>query len=248
MSKVRILIIEDELLVAEEMAGMLTSNGYQVCESVDNAMDARRALEMYQLDIILVDIKIRGEEDGISLAGYIHSNYSIPLIFVTSMMDDPTLQRALQVKPSAYLIKPYHSHELQIAIEVALSNFQHQQVADYVRPVQNSQSHYTLKQSVFIRENHRLERIEYDDILWMKAESSYVDIVTPDKHYLLSTDTLGSMLEKLNCRWLLRVHRSYAVNVNKVTALSGNQLEVAGQTVPIGKNYRAMVKQFFQVL
>lgn len=248
MSKVRILIIEDELLIAEEMSAKLGESGYLVQEIVDNGTDARRALEMYQLDIVLVDIKLRGEEDGISIANFINSEYDLPLIFVTSLTDPLTVKRAVEAKPYAYLVKPYNQQELLISIDMALFNFENRRQAEINPPKIETQSHYIVNQHVFVKDKHRFERVEYEDILWLKAESSYVSISTQQKNYLLTGDTLGSMLGKISEDWMLRVHRSYAVNVNKVNAIDGNALIISDHTIPIGKNYRGGIKQHFRIL
>lgn len=248
MSKVRILIVEDELLIGQNMANSLEKAGYSVLEIVDNTTDARRALEVYQLDVILVDIKLKGREDGISLANYINASYQLPIIFITSHVDNDTIDQALCAKPSAFLVKPYNERELQISIDMALYNYSTARIASKVQTDLPADSHYLLNQHVFIKDNHRFERLEYSDIMWMKAESSYVSISTKLKNYLLTSDTLGSMLEKIDCSWLLRVHRSYAVNINMVQAIEGNQLSIETENIPIGKNYRATIKQHFNIL
>ncbi|MEM7549600.1 MAG: response regulator [Bacteroidota bacterium] len=248
MSKLRILIVEDELLVAEEMTALLEDHGYIVQKTVDNARDARLALEMFQLDVLLIDIRLKGEEDGISIAEYVNRSYALPVIFVTSLIDQDTIDRALKAKPSAYLVKPYSKKELQIAIDMAFHNFEQHKIAVGQAGEEPSSSHYSFNQHVFIKDRHRLERVEYGDILWMKAESSYVSITTVDKQYLLTSDTLGSLLPKFDYPYLLRVHRSYAVNINKVKAIDGNQLCLNDINIPIGKNYRPTLKQHFNIL
>lgn len=248
MSKVRILIVEDELLVAQNMANTLVAGGYDVLEIVDNTKEARRALEIYQLDIILVDIKLRGEEDGIMLAAHINATYGIPIIYITSQVDEETTKRALLSKPSAFLVKPYNNRELQISIDLAFYNFSSHKIAQPNQLPAGNDSHYLLNQHAFVKDKNQLERLEYSDIQWMKAESSYVSITTKLKNYLLTSDTLGSMLEKIDCSWLLRVHRSYAVNINMVQAINGNQLSIESENIPIGKNYRTSIKQHFNIL
>lgn len=248
MSKVRILIIEDELLVAEEMSNMLSSHGYSVLEIVDNTNDARRALEMYQLDILLIDIKLKGEENGISLAKHVSTAYSLPVIFITSFIDPETVNKAIEAKPSAYLVKPYNHKELRIAISIALDNFQNNKISSSHESSESLDSHYLLNQHIFIKDKHRLERVDFEDILWMKAESSYVNVATEKKEYLLTSDTLGSFLERVNCEWMLRVHRSFAVNTHKIEAIDGNRLSLNSIYIPIGKNYKSAVKQHLNIL
>lgn len=247
MARVRILIVEDELLVAEEMAAVLKTNGYDVLDIVNTVIDAKRALEVYKIDILLVDIRLKGEEDGITLAAFVKEQYALPLIFTTSLFDKTTIDRAVLTTPSAYLVKPYNYHELQIAIEMALFNFEHQQAAQPNSTITLEDSHYLVNQHVFIKDKNRFERVEFSDIMWLKAESSYVNVHTNKKNYLLTSDTLGSFLDKIDLNNLLRIHRSYAVNIDKVIALEGNEIHLPSQTIPVGKNYRAAVKQHFNI-
>ncbi|GAB5528152.1 MAG: hypothetical protein Roseis2KO_60240 [Roseivirga sp.] len=249
MAKVRILIIEDELLVAEDLRGMLTGEGYDVLEIADNATDAKRALNVYQLDIVLIDIMLKGEEDGIDIAEYIRQNHRLPIIFTSSLIDAPTIERARSCQPAAYLVKPYNLSSLFIAIDMALFNFQsHQTAAPFLKQTGHEQSHYTLNDHIFIKDKHRFERIRLTDILFLKAESSYVSIITTNKNYLLTTETLKSFLDKLTTHLIQRVHRSYAVNIEQVEALEGNRLILGTHEIPVGKNYHAALPQMLKFL
>ena len=248
MSKVRILIVEDELLVAEEMANKLKSRDFSVLEICESATSARHSLEIYQIDLLLIDIKLKGEEDGISLAKWVNQNYSIPVIFITSLVDSETIEMAVKARPSAYLVKPYNYRELEIAINMALYNFENKYVAQRENAVEIDNSHFLSNQHIFIKDKHRLERVELSEILWLKAESSYVSIHTSKKDYLLTSDTLGSLMERIKAPHLLRIHRSFAANMNKIQALEGNLLCLKNAKIPIGKNYRSMVKQHLRIL
>lgn len=247
MEKVKVLIVEDELLVAEEMRLLLEDEGFLVHEVVDNATSARRALAMYKVDIILLDIKIKGEEDGVSLAGYVKDTYSIPMIFVTSLYDKQVTERALLTRPSAYLIKPYNREELAVAIRLALHNFEKNFLPSGLSD-SPEKSHYMLNEHIFIKDKNRFEKVDYNDILWAKAESSYVSIATNVKNYLLTSDTLGSLMVKIDRPSIIRVHRSFSVNLEKVDAIDGHQLCLGGKKIPIGKNYRTMLKMHFNIL
>ncbi len=249
MSRIKILIVEDELITAQEMSNKLTSKGFEVLEIVDNANDARRALEVYQLDIVLIDIKLKGEEDGIDLALNINQKVRIPIIFITSHTNLEITTRAKLANPSAFLVKPYNQLELQIATDMTFYNYQQQRTADMQQQHSfQDYSTYAINDHVFIKDKHVFEKLEFSDIMWLKAENSYVSIITKIKNYLLTSDTLGSMLEKIDCNWIMRVHRSYAVNINMVDAIDGNQLKVNEELIPIGKNYRNVIKECFRIL
>lgn len=116
----KILIVEDEQIIAFNLAGRLKRLGYQVPEYVSNGEDAvRKAVEL-QPDLILMDIMLDGEMDGIEAASRIHELTGIPHFFLTASSDDETVERAKHTQPLGYLIKPFDENVLRISIEMAL--------------------------------------------------------------------------------------------------------------------------------
>ena len=123
MSIVRILIIEDELIIAENMKKMLHDLGYEVTGIACDKNEAVQLLNKEIPDIALVDIKLRHGDDGIELANSIKEEYNIPVIFITSFSDKDTIERAKFVKPGGYIVKPFEKKDLYTSIEIALFNF-----------------------------------------------------------------------------------------------------------------------------
>lgn len=249
MAKVRILIVEDEMLIAQELRSQLEHQGYEVAALAKDGVEARRALEMYRLDLILLDIKLKGPEDGISVAHHINKTYQLPIIFISSLTDKSTIAQAKEARPSAYLVKPYNPAELFIAIDMALHRSEMGTFAkDIINKPSDKSSHYLLNEHIFIKDKYRFERVEFQEILWLKAEGSYVMVKTPDKIYLLTTDTLKSFLEKIQAPHLFRVHRSFAVNIHRIDALEGNRLFIGPEEIPIGKNYHSAIQGQLRLL
>jgi CRP-like cAMP-binding protein/CheY-like chemotaxis protein len=117
-----VLIAEDEALVALDISHELESAGYTVIEQVSNGRDAvKKAFEL-KPDIILMDISMPGEIDGIQAADEIRSKQGTPIVFVTAHSDEATLQRAKITHPSGYVMKPFEPNELRAHIEIALYN------------------------------------------------------------------------------------------------------------------------------
>ncbi len=119
-----VLIVEDENIVALDLSRTLTRLGYQV---VGTAPSAHRALQLMadrKPDVILMDIHIKGNRDGIELADYINQYHQIPIIFLTAYSEDSTLARARVTRPYGYLLKPFSERELHVAIQVALERHQ----------------------------------------------------------------------------------------------------------------------------
>ena len=116
----KILIVEDESIVALEIRDRLLKMGYSVPTAVNSSDRAIQKTNEIHPDLILMDIIIKGDKDGIETAGLINEKYDIPIIFLTAHSDVKTLQRAAEKTPYGYILKPFKEKELQIAIETTL--------------------------------------------------------------------------------------------------------------------------------
>ncbi|MCK4359104.1 MAG: PAS domain S-box protein [Candidatus Cloacimonetes bacterium] len=120
MRKIKILIVEDEAIVAKDTENMLDSLGYKIVEIVTNGIETLKKIEEIQPDLVLMDIVLTGNIDGIQIAEQIRDQYNIPVIYVTAYADNNTLQRAKITDPFGYIIKPFEERELASTIEMAL--------------------------------------------------------------------------------------------------------------------------------
>ena len=118
--RARILIVEDEAVVALDLESELTEMGYEVCGCIDNGRDAIAEAAARRPDLVLMDIVIKGDIDGIEAAGKIAHAGRIPVVFLTAYSDDATVARAALTAPYGYLTKPFQARELHAVIEVAL--------------------------------------------------------------------------------------------------------------------------------
>ncbi len=116
----RILIVEDEIIIAEGLQRKLKKMGYDVPVIVTSGEEAIKTIKENNPDIVLMDIVIHGEMDGIETAEQIHSFFDIPVVYLTAFADEKTLEKAKITEPFGYLIKPFKEREIQIAIEIAL--------------------------------------------------------------------------------------------------------------------------------
>jgi diguanylate cyclase (GGDEF)-like protein/PAS domain S-box-containing protein len=120
MKKARILVVEDESIVALDVKQRLEGMGYTVLDIVAYGDQAIQKAETLRPDLILMDIKLKGKMDGIQAAEIIHSCFNLPIIFLTAFADEPTLQRARVTESFGYILKPFEERELSINIEMAL--------------------------------------------------------------------------------------------------------------------------------
>jgi diguanylate cyclase (GGDEF)-like protein len=119
VAKARILVVEDEFLVAHDISNMLIELGYEVQAIVPSAEEALAAIRNRPPDLILLDIRLKGPIDGIQAANIIKEEWSIPFIYLTAHADDLTLSRAKTSDPLGYLLKPFEFRELKTDIELA---------------------------------------------------------------------------------------------------------------------------------
>lgn len=117
---IKILVVEDEKVVAWDIRRDLQRIGYEVVDTVDTAEAALKAVEDFKPDLIFMDIRLAGAEDGIAAAQSIGVYFDIPIIYLTAYADDITLRRATASNPYGYLIKPFRAEQLHTAIQVGL--------------------------------------------------------------------------------------------------------------------------------
>ncbi|HVL46985.1 MAG TPA: response regulator [Candidatus Thermoplasmatota archaeon] len=126
--KPRVLVVEDEGLIAQDLAHTLTRIGYEVTGIVDTGPDAIAAATENKPDVILMDIRLKGPMDGIEAAGEIHRGHDVPVVFLTAHSDAATLERAKLARPYGYVLKPFEEVDLKTTLEIA-RNIHHAEVA-----------------------------------------------------------------------------------------------------------------------
>lgn len=122
MSRIRVLIVEDEPLIAEHIATYLDNSDFEVSAISYDWQDAAAQLKNNTPDIVVLDINLEEEKDGIQLAKLINEKYHLPFLFLTAHSDNNTLQRAKEVNPGGYIVKPYNEKTIAASIQIALFN------------------------------------------------------------------------------------------------------------------------------
>ena len=123
MDKVKILVVEDELIIADNICDALEDLGYEALEPAINYTEAIARIEEEKPDIAILDIQLSGKKTGIDIARKIRESYNFPFIFLTSNSDALTVNQAKEVMPPAYLVKPFSKDEIYTSVEIALHNF-----------------------------------------------------------------------------------------------------------------------------
>ncbi len=236
MSEAKILIVEDEVIVAMDIAAKLEKAGYQVAGFVNNAKSCLEKLNETALDLILLDINIEGDTDGIELARAINGYHQVPFIFLTSYYDKKTIARARETSPKAYLIKPFNNEELIANVEMAL--------------FKSSNNHSTPDPSpekFFVRQDHQLISLDQDEIYYAEAYDNYTYIHTSNEKYLIS-HTLKSVEEKLSKNSFVRIHRSYLINFHKISSVGEGFVYLDNYQLTVGQSYKSALFDRFKIL
>lgn len=122
MSEFKILIVEDDVFIADDIKDTLEGLGYEVCSICYDSEKAMKELYRCVPDLVMLDITIRGQRDGIQLAEVINKHHHIPFIYLSSHSDQVTLQRAKQTRPRGFIVKPFTDRDLISSIEIAIYN------------------------------------------------------------------------------------------------------------------------------
>ena len=228
MNQIRVLVVEDSALIAEDIAFKLRKHHFDVVRICDRGEDALEYLKKNQPDLVLLDIKLAGALDGISTGYMIQSTWSLPIIYLSDLADAETLHRAKQTRPANYITKPFNEADLVRAIDLAFNNFSFQRGAAPSAPKADH---------IFVKHENSFVRVPLADILFLHADRSYCNIVTEERTYVQSV-SMNHVYEQIQSPDFIRVHRSHVVNVNKVTALDGNMVKVGKHTIEMSKSFR----------
>ncbi|HRV54429.1 MAG: response regulator transcription factor [Flavobacteriaceae bacterium] len=123
MLAIRVLIVEDDPIITEDIKDMLTSVNYQVVATAYDKEEAFEAIDQIKPDLVLLDINLDGNYEGFEVAEYINKTRKIPFLYLTSYSGKEVIDKAKQTLPMGYIVKPFNERELFSSIEIALHNF-----------------------------------------------------------------------------------------------------------------------------
>ncbi len=236
--KVKILIVEDELIIAEDIRAMLEDSGYHVCGVTGDPEEAKRLILATEPDIVLLDITLGIKQLGLELAQYILDQHHTPFIFCTSHGDKSTIQSAAALKPYGYLIKPFEQADLYSAIELALVNYSNNRTASADQRVDGEQQNVLIKNALFIKEGNLYVKVQIADILWLASDGNYTVVHLREGKKPLVRIPLKELHQQLPQNLFFRVHRSYVINLDEIEAVNNQHIVINTHEIPLGKNHR----------
>ncbi len=224
----RIVIGEDEILIAEHLADIVKSFKHEV---VGIGHSKAKIIELiYKLnpDLILLDIRMEHEYDGIEIGNYIKQNLAIPFIYITAHSDKDIIEKALPTKPSGYIIKPFKPMDVYTAIHIASDKFRNLKTENFL----------------LLKDGTKLVKVFFYNIIFMKSDNNYVEVHTNNKIFI-ERNSLENLNDKLQSEDFIRIHRSYIINKTHIKTITQNEIEMGDFKIPISRNYFPLLKQAF---
>ncbi|MCF8256816.1 MAG: LytTR family transcriptional regulator DNA-binding domain-containing protein [Flavobacteriales bacterium] len=217
----RILIVEDEPILADDIEGILIESGYEVVGLASNGRQAMDMVRDLMPNLVMMDISLEGDMDGIMLAEYINSTFGIPFIFLTSHADKLTIDRVKRTRPAGFIVKPFTERSIISNVEIALFK-EPESKPDY--------------EELFVRTGNALVKVKFEDILYLQALDNYTQVYTRDKRFTISY-TLKTVESKLPPERFIRIHRSYIIHLDAIEKILEDTVIINGHQIPVGRTY-----------
>ncbi len=241
MAQTNVLVVEDESIVSKDIQQSLKKLGYNVVGAASTGEQAVKLAIETTPDIILMDIMLKGEMTGIEAATQVRAETNIPVIFLTAYADESTLSKAKVTQPYGYIIKPFKEIDIHTSIEMAL--YKHKKEAEVLKErdllFNLVEGQGASKDQLFVKSNSRLVKLRTSDIYYIEALKDYVVINTLNTRYTIHS-TMKDIEAKLPETDFIRVHRSFIVRIDKITAIEQPNLilENDKKIIPIGGSYK----------
>ncbi len=217
----RIFIVEDETDLAENLALLLQNSGFAIAGIEEDGEVAFKKISSSNPDLILMDIMLKGMLDGIELTKRIREKSTIPIIFITAQTDQNYLERVSDLTFDSYILKPFTKEVLTTTINLTF--------------LKNNKKR-TDKNILNIRDRGFLVPIDEDNIIMLKADGLYTRIYTTTRQYVIR-DILKDVIGKLSEKKFIRIHKSYMINLDYVTAFNSKEVTISNFVVPIRRGY-----------
>jgi len=240
----RILIVEDNGSFALEMEMNVAEMGYEVIGIWSKGEEALRDIPGLKPDLVIMDINLEGEMDGLELAHRLEHT-AIPILFITVHDEPEYFENARKSNWAGYLVKPFDRISLQAALEVALR----QRNGD-AKQLENALGENILRSdSLLIKAQSVYHNVRFTDMDFIQSEGNYCTVFAKDRKYALKI-SLRQLLECLPRSLFVQIHKSYAVQLSRLDLIDTNTNEVCigSHRLPLGKGFRDALISRFRVL
>jgi|GEM_PF-4171200 len=239
MEKIKVLIVEDNILTAKDIAGCLENEGFEIIAMVDNGEDAIRMASEQLPDLAVLDIGLgEGKMDGIETAKRILQFVRLPVIFLTAYADEVTIDRAASTLPASYLVKPVNDAQLLASVHMAMSKHATATLGQQ-NGKQDSGADYFFNNKCLFVKTDKFVKLNTEKILYIEASGNYVTIITSGHKYAILS-SLGAFYEQIkkNNPDFIRIHRSHIINLQQLDSFDHLHAIIGNSEIPIGKSFR----------
>lgn len=231
----KIYVVEDMAISRAALIDMLEDNDHTVVGSSARADKAWLEIKNQDIDLVLLDVNLAGDHNGIWLAQKIRKSYNLPFVYLTAYGDPGTLEKLQDTAPNGYLMKPYNTPTLLTTIDIAIQSFKLQQ-SQPKKPA--------FPETIFIKEAGGQVKLSLDTIIFIKSDGNYIEIHTRKKVHLIRAK-IANFLASIGAPYFVQVHRRYAVNLKEVTAIRMNVVLIKNVEIPLSHTYK---KDFLELL
>lgn len=244
MNKINILIIEDTKAESDLLTEILIANDYNIVGIATNYTEALTLFYQHKVDLIIIDVFLSGQPEGITFAETITitPNTAKPFVFLTSSKDRQIFERAKLTKPFSFLLKPFNELEVLYAIEMAVEKF-YEQTNVYLNEEQDT---VIGQDYLFIKKKNALKKVAFEDIIYIEVEERYCNVITSNEKYLVAL-SLAKITNYLDTNIFAKTHRNYIVNTNKINeiTLSENLILLEGNhKITLSDKYKDFIHKF----
>jgi len=247
MEKYKILVVEDNIITAKHIGNTLKKFGYDVTNLVDSLKDVQHSIISTRPDLVVLDINLGKDIDGIQIAEILRNEFQIPFIFLTSYNDEKTINRIIKVQPLGYIVKPFNPTDLNAVVELALFKIRSESTLSNIRRNEVIQKDTELNDFIFVKNGRNIDRIPIDQIKFIEADGRYTYIHYDNKKKI-SNASLKILNDKLIGKHFIQTHRSYIVNLTRVETISLSHLHIGEHEIPVGKTYRNNLLDILNVI
>src|SRR5690554_4991540 len=183
---IKILLVEDEMVVAANISLFLSELGYDVTGILPRGEEALYHIEIEEPDIILMDIRLKGDLDGIATANLIHDQYRMPIIYLVASEDASLFQNINSLNPSDYISKPLEKEDLKRSLKLAVEEIEAREPCRSSKiQTKNPPANFILNDRIFIRHKENMIKIDINNVLYIEADRNYCQIFGNTKKHVL---------------------------------------------------------------
>lgn len=237
MKEERILIVEDDVNISENIEEILQLLGYVNIDIANSANQAVKVVKKYRPDMVFMDIKLKGDKDGIELGEIIQQMVDAPIVYVTSYSDPAIIERAKRTHPAGFIVKPFNSNDIHAMVEIVLYNQRTRPMMSETGGSAAELSPYLVTDALFIKADNSFERVDYTDIYYVEANGNMVTIFTKNRKFIIRK-SMKDMEEKLPSNLFLRVQKSFIVQLAQIENFNTKEITLkTNDVVPVGRQY-----------